>query len=124
MTVPVNERRDVARRLRSDMPLAERRLWSRLRRSALGYRFRRQYPVGDYVADFACVAGRLIVEVDGDSHYANQNEKAYDDRRTAFLEANGWCVLRVTNTEVRDDIEAVCGAVRAACDRASRSARL
>ena len=119
MTAPVNEHRDFARRLRSDMPTAERRLWSRLRRSALGYRFRRQHPIGDYVADFACVAAKLIVEVDGDSHYANARDVDYDVRRTAFLEANGWTVLRVTNAEVCKNPNAVCEAVRLACDEAA-----
>lgn len=59
---------------------AERALWSRLRGEQLGVKFRRQHPLGGYVADFACLAPRLIVELDGSQH---ANQQAYDDRRDA-----------------------------------------
>ena len=113
---------DTARRLRADMPLAERRLWARLRRSSLGHRFRRQHPIGDYVADFACVRIRLIVEVDGPSHYADEQATSYDARRTAFFELNGWSVVRLSNLEVARDVDAACRTVRAACEEAALSA--
>ena len=71
---------------------AERALWSRLRGEQLGVKFRRQHPLGGYVADFACLAPRLIVELDGSQH---ANQQAYDDRRDAFFRSQGFTVLRV-----------------------------
>ena len=109
---------DAARRLRADMPRAERLLWSRLRRSALGHRFRRQHPVGPYVLDFACVGLKVAVEVDGGSHFAGEAALAYDRQRTAVLEANGWTVVRLLNAEVMRDVGAACEAVRVACEEA------
>ena len=77
--------------LRSGMTDAERRLWSCLRSKQLGVKFRRQHPLGTYVADFACLAPKLIVELDGSQH-AGQVD--YDLRRDAFFEAQGFSVLR------------------------------
>ena len=71
---------------------AERALWSRLRGEQLGVKFRRQHPLGGYVADFACLAPRPIVELDGSQH---ANQQAYDDRRDAFFRSQGFTVLRV-----------------------------
>lgn len=89
-----NQKRDVARKLRSEMTRAEIVLWTRLRRGQLGARFRRQLPIGPYIADFACPAARLIVEVDGETHSTDE-ERAHDARRTAHLAGTGWRVLRV-----------------------------
>src|SRR5262249_55035908 len=87
-----------ARQLRTNMTDAERRLWARLRRTRPdGHRLRRQVPIGPYIADFACHAVKVIIEVDGGQHSA---EKAYDDRRTAWLEARGYRVLRYWNSDV------------------------
>ncbi len=69
----------------------ERRLWSRLRGEQLGVKFRRQHPLGTYVADFACLEPRLIVELDGSQH-ADQAD--YDTKRDAYFEAQGFAVLR------------------------------
>ena len=107
-----------ARILRGDMPVAERILWSRLRRAALGHRFRRQHPVGPYVADFACVAARVLVEVDGPSHVVHEVARRYDAARDAYLTDAGWVVIRVTNDEVRRELDGVLTKVRTACDGA------
>lgn len=80
-----------ARILRREMTDAERALWSLLRRNGLGVRFRRQHPFGSYVADFACLAPKLIVELDGSQH---ADAAAYDARRDAFFRAHGFAVLR------------------------------
>lgn len=89
-----------ARRLRRMDSECERRLWARLRDRRLnGVKFVRQLPVGPYVADFACREAMLIVEVDGVTHSTDE-EVSYDARRTAFLEGNGWRVLRVWNDDV------------------------
>jgi len=99
--------RSHAKRLRKEMPRAEALLWSYIRRRALnGVRFRRQHPIGPYIADFACVAARLVVEVDGATHWTAE-QLAHDARRTKFLEAEGWRVLRVTNSDVYENLDGV-----------------
>jgi very-short-patch-repair endonuclease len=80
-----------ARSLRLSSTDAERRLWRALRdRQLEGYKFRRQRPIGPFIADFVCLERLLIIELDGSQH-ADSN---YDDARTAWLEQHGWCVLR------------------------------
>lgn len=96
-----------ARALRKTMPKSEVILWSRLRRQQLsGYRFRRQVPIGPFIADFACVDLKLVIEVDGATHSA-ATEMAYDRRRTMFLEEQGWHVWRVWNNEVYENLDGV-----------------
>ena len=83
-----------ARRLRRDMTRFERRLWSLLRQRPEGLKFRRQHPACGFIADFACVEARLIIELDGSQH---ADQAAADARRTAILEADGWQVMRFWN---------------------------
>jgi very-short-patch-repair endonuclease len=91
---------DRARRMRSEMTRAEVILWTRLqRRQLLGFQFKRQKKIGPYYADFACSAAMLVVEVDGATH-SSAEERAYDAARTAFLESQGWTVVRVWNDDV------------------------
>ena len=70
---------------------SERRLWSRLRMEQLGVKFRRQHPVGNYIADFACLSAKVIVELDGSQHV---EQRDYDQRRDEFFEGQGFAVLR------------------------------
>lgn len=99
--------RQHAKRLRSSMSEAEVVLWTFLRKRRLnGFRFRRQHPIGPYIADFACVSARLVVEVDGATH-VTAAELAHDARRTSFLSDDGWRVLRVTNLDVFDNLDGV-----------------
>ena len=108
-----------ARKLRRSLTDAETILWSRLRRDALGLRFRRQHPVGPYIADFACVRARLIVEVDGGTH-GTEAERSHDARRDAFMRAHGWRVVRVWNIDVYESLNDVMEMVsRAARELAS-----
>jgi very-short-patch-repair endonuclease len=94
--------------LRNNVTPAEKLLWSRLQRSNLGgYKFRRQHSVGSYILDFYCPAARLAIELDGDSHFSD-DAIAYDQERTAYLNALRIKVLRFLNTEVYVDIEVVC----------------
>ena len=88
--------RDRARNLRQNLTEAEQRLWLDLRRTALGWRFRRQFPVPPYIADFACIEARLVVEIDGGQHSDNRA----DSRRDEILHQRGWRVLRFWNNEV------------------------
>jgi very-short-patch-repair endonuclease len=94
--------RDFARTLRKEPSRAERALWNLLRDQKTGVKFRRQHPLPPYVADFACVEAMLIVEVDGPSHRVEE-QIALDVRRTAFLEAEGWRMLRVLDSDVLSD---------------------
>lgn len=94
-----------ARQLRKSMTDAEQALWRQLRRKQLaGCRFRRQHPVGAYIADFACLERGLLVEVDGGQHQGC----AGDARRDAYLRGRGFAVLRFWNNEVLQDLDAVC----------------
>ena len=94
---------DRARFLRNNMTKVEWFVWSRLRcRQVGGFKFRRQFAIGPYFADFACLSARLVVEVDGEGH-----EQASDQRKTAYLEARGFTVLRVQAHEVDESIDDV-----------------
>ena len=98
------QKRDRARELRKDMTLAERRLWSLLQARQLdGFRFRRQMPVGPYVADFACLETGLIIEVDGGQHLESLSDAARDH----FLAGRGFRVLRFWNNDVLANLEGV-----------------
>ena len=95
------------------MTRAEALLWSYLRRRGLnGAKFRRQHPIGPYIADFACVSAKLVVEVDGYTHWS-ADELAHDAKRTKFIESEGWRVLRVTNADVYNDLDGVWRAIAA-----------
>ena len=99
-----NER---ARHLRKNMTGPERKLWRELsRRAAGGLRFRRQHPIGPYIADFVCLDKRLIVEVDGETH-ALDEQIEHDKRRSAWLEGEGYRVIRFWSNEVNENIGGV-----------------
>jgi very-short-patch-repair endonuclease len=103
-------KRDLAKGLRANPTDAERRLWSLLRRRQLLLRFRRQQPIGPYIADFFCSAAKLIVELDGDQH-GSKAGMARDAARTRWLEHNGFTVLRFPNHLVLTDDELVLEAI-------------
>jgi very-short-patch-repair endonuclease len=89
---------NTARMLRKNQTDAERILWQRLRnRQIPGVKFRRQMPIKGYVADFAAVEIRLIIELDGSQHIDN---KAADEFRTGFLQREGYKVIRFWNYDV------------------------
>lgn len=112
-----------ARTLRQSMTKAEVILWMHLRKRAMnGARFRRQHPIGPYIADFTCPAAKLIVEVDGATH-STPEELAYDARRTRYLEQQGWTVIRVTNIDIYENMDGVWRAIAAQLAPPSRSAR-
>jgi len=84
----------------------EWRLWRRLRGKKLGVKFRRQHPIGPYVADFASVEAGLVIEVDGDAHV-----KAYDIHRDLWMQTKGWRVMRIVLMEIGEDLDAVVEAI-------------
>src|SRR5262245_1191460 len=104
-----------ARELRREMTPAEAILWRELRgRRFAGYKFRRQRPIGPYVADFYCHDCALIVELDGESHLGRE---AADRDRQVNLEACGLKVLRFWNSDVYDDLPTVLEAISQECQR-------
>ena len=104
---------DRARELRREQTPAEQQLWARLRRKQLyGLKFRRQHPMGRFIADFCCVPERLVVGLDGDSH---SQQEEYDQKRTAWLESRGYRVIRFTNRQVERQLDAVLAEIARQC---------
>src|SRR4029077_7538940 len=90
--------RDAARELRHEQTNAERVMWNVLRnRQVLNLKFRRQHPIGNYIADFCCIEKRLIIELDGSQH---SKRVAQDEERTKWLNEQGFEVLRFPNEDV------------------------
>jgi very-short-patch-repair endonuclease len=102
-----------AKVFRRNLTDAESRLWGELRGNRLcGHNFRRQVPLGPYLVDFLCYRSRLIVEIDGEQHGFDANRRS-DDKRTAWLEGEGFRVVRYWNNEVLRETDAVCNAILA-----------
>ncbi len=96
-----------ARALRSTSTDAERLIWSKLRdRRFTGRKFRRQHPIGPFVADFCCVESQLVIELDGGPHFEPEAITA-DARRSTFFHLQGFTTLRFTNREVLAETESV-----------------
>jgi adenine-specific DNA-methyltransferase len=116
--------RDHARSLRVASTDAERLLWRRLRGRQLGgFKFRRQHPVGGYIADFACLEARLCVELDGSQHLHGDQLDA-DRKRTSAMNASGFEVLRFDNRQMLLETAAVLEVIlKALQDRASGAPR-
>ncbi len=97
--------REFARRLRANMTDAERFVWQRLKHRQLGgFKFRRQAPIGPYIADFACFDARLVIELDGGQHAENASA---DAARTRWLEGEGFRVVRFWNHDALRDWDAI-----------------
>ena len=98
-----------ARSLRKNQTDVEQLLWKQLRNRCLfNYKFRRQFPIEPYIADFACLELKLIIELDGGQH---ANRIDYDDQRSLFLEKRGFKVIRFWNNDVIENIEGVLEAI-------------
>ncbi|NBB24746.1 DUF559 domain-containing protein [Porphyrobacter sp. SLTP] len=94
----------IARSLRNTPTDAEQRLWLHLRASRFeGAKFTRQFPIGDFIADFACRSLRLAIELDGGQHA----DSTTDANRTRIIEAHGYRVIRFWNNEVLENIDGV-----------------
>ena len=119
--VPVVATPDNARALRRAMTDAERKLWRALRaRQFESAKFRRQVPVGSYVADFLCYRARLVIEVDGGQHAGSVRDKARD----RWFERNRFRVLRFWNNDVLENIEGVLTAILQAIEDNEPRARV
>jgi very-short-patch-repair endonuclease len=95
------------RMLRSSSTTPEQKLWYRIRNKQIeNTKFRRQYAIGSYIADFYCVEKRLVIELDGDSHFTKEGQ-LYDLERTEYFNACNIIVLRFTNTDVMRNLDGV-----------------
>ncbi len=103
-----SELKHLRKSLRNELTPVERVLWNVLKQSNLGgYKFRRQHSVGRYIVDFYCPSRRFAIELDGDSHFTDEANE-YDLERTKFLNALNIHVLRFLNTDVYENLNAVC----------------
>jgi very-short-patch-repair endonuclease len=98
----INPLKCVARRLRREQTDAKKLLWSKLRNSQTGYKFRRQYPIDSYIADFVCLEKKLVIEVDGGQHTPET-----DKNRSDHIERLGYKIIRFWNDDVLKNIEGV-----------------
>jgi very-short-patch-repair endonuclease len=107
-------RRERAKQLRSDATEPEQALWRALKRIPVyGSHFRRQVPIGPYVADFACLKARLLIELDG-GHHSDDAIAAKDEARTRWLRSEGYRVLRFWNAELSENMKGVLDTIYAA----------
>ena len=93
----------------------EVKLWQNLR-FIEGWKFRRQVPIDQYIVDFACFEARLIIEVDGGQHGSGL-QLEQDKRRDAYLQSQGFCVLRFWNHEINQNMEGVIDGILPLLDR-------
>jgi cyclase len=100
-----------AKRLRNNMTEAERVLWMHLRDGLNGSKFRRQHPIGNYIADFFCHKAKLIIELDGSIHN-NEEVRNNDKQRQEDLQLLGYGIIRFNNDEVFKDIENVLNQIK------------
>jgi very-short-patch-repair endonuclease len=95
-----------AKELRKNMTSAEKKLWNNYLKT-LKIRFLRQRPIDNFIVDFYCANLKLVIEIDGESHFTDE-AKYYDEQRTSVLESYGLQVIRFTNEEVFKNFEGVC----------------
>ncbi len=113
-----------AKELRLNPTAAERIIWETLRnKKMLGLRFKHQHPIDIFIADFYCHSLKLVIEVDGEIHNTEEN-KEYDDSRTAEFENYGITVLRFTNDDVLNNIEMVRDVIASKCKKLMRKMKL
>lgn len=94
-----------SRDLRKNMTLAERIFWSELRsKKLLGYKFRRQVPIYNFIVDFYCYELNLIIEIDGPIH-KDERVMSDDRKRDEILQLNGYRILRIPNLEIITDLK-------------------
>ena len=109
-----------ARRMRRQPTEAEARLWQFLKgKKLMGLRFRRQHPIGRFIADFYCADAGLVIEVDGPGHTVTRTE---DAARDEFLGTQGLRVLRLSNDEVLHEVNAALEKIATAISRKRRAA--
>ena len=111
--------KEIRRSLRSEGPSAEKILWKYLRKNQLGYKFRRQFSIGNFVADFYCHELKLIIELDGWTH-DSQITKHKDFYKEQFFINKGCSVFRISNNEIYEDPEKFIFRIKEICDKLSK----
>jgi len=106
-----------SKELRKAMTPPEHKLWKVLRRKSLGYKFRRQHPIGPYIADFYCREAACVIEVDGAMAHSSGEAAVHDRIRDAFMESLGLKVLRIPAAEVERNLEGVYQAIQGLCEQ-------
>ncbi len=101
-----NGQKDRRRELRRNITASEKILWDSVRNRKLKYKFRRQYGIGNYIADFYCPELKLVIEIDGDSHFF-ENAISYDKDRTKYFNDLGIRVVRYANTDIKNNLSSV-----------------
>lgn len=91
-------------KLRNNATEAERILWAKLKNSQSGFKFRRQQGIGKYIVDFCCPKLKLVIEIDGDSHFLNNTVREKDKQRKAYIKAQGFTIKRYTNIEIKTNL--------------------
>jgi very-short-patch-repair endonuclease len=111
-----------SRDFRHPLTAPEAKVWHGVRNRQLGFKFRRQHPIGRFIGDFYCAEARLLIEIDGDTHAA-PDQAAYDSTRTAWLEERGYKVIRFQAGEVDRNLEGVLETIRRACEARAAGGR-
>ncbi|HOW24682.1 MAG TPA: endonuclease domain-containing protein [Bacteroidales bacterium] len=107
----------IAGELRIEMTQAEKILWEQLRnKQLLGFRFRRQHPIGEFVVDFFCYEVMLVIKLDGEVHHTSYQEER-DRERTNILKNFGIIEVRFRNEEIMNDLDHVLAKIKEALDR-------
>jgi len=99
-----------SRDMRHPLTPAESKVWARVRNNQLGYKIRRQHPIGHFITDFYCATAKLVIEIDGNTH-AESDQVEYDAARTVWLEALGYTVIRFNNIDVYRNLDSVLRAI-------------
>ncbi len=102
------------------MTEAEKVLWKVIRRDSLGVRFRRQYGIGKFIADFYCPSLKLVIEVDGGGHFTVSGKK-YDRVRTEYMNSIGIEVIRYKNRDVLNNMQSVIDSLLDVIDRLKKT---
>ena len=100
-----------AKLLRNNQTPSESKLWKYLSRNQLGFKFRRQHPISTYIADFYCHSLKLVIELDGEYHFSDE-QKSLDNSRTRDMEQFGIIVIRFTNDHVSNGIDFVLDSIK------------
>jgi very-short-patch-repair endonuclease len=102
----IKSQKEIRQKLRNERSVSEKLLWYQLRNSKLGYKFRRQQGIGNYIVDFYCPELKLVIEIDGPTHEMPDELKRDKDRQV-FLESLGLKVKRYYNLEVKNGLGGV-----------------
>lgn len=91
-------------KLRNNATVAEKLLWSKLKGSQTGFKFRRQHGIGKYIVDFCCPKLKLVIEIDGDSHFLDETAKEKDRQRELYIHNQGFTIKRYNNIDIQSNL--------------------